>query len=426
MSLELDAARRRLAHALGCSPGDLAALEGIDDPQVLRAVERAVRRHLAAAEASRLTAVVAAARRLPTRLVATVAERQMGPELCAAAIGAVEPDHAVAIAGHLSVPFMVEVTLAADPTAAGHLAAALPRATTVAIAREVIARREHLVAAAFVGPIPPPLVAEVVAGVDDHAAVVRIALYVDDPSLLDPIVAELDDRYLAALLEVVGEEGLWAEGLNLVGHLGADQQARIGRLAAGFDDDTLAAVVETARAQGQWHGLLSLAGNLDVSLVARVAAFPQWAEEAVLEELVAVVDRAPRLAADLAGVVDHVDDATLDTLVRLVADREDLRPVVRIAAAVDDPARLGDIVDRLDDAALARVMGTVVEDGLWAEGLALLRRLAPDRRQRLLDLAGALPESAWPAIRREWAALADEDRAAVVEGLDDPGPLGLL
>lgn len=425
MSLELDAARRRLTHALGCTAGDLEPLGDVEDPQVLLGVERAVRRHLAAAEARRLTAVVAAARRLPIRLVATVAQRQMGPELCAAAIGAVDPDHAVAIAGHLSVPFMVEVTLAADPTVAGHLAADLPRTTTVAIAREVIGRGEHLVAAAFVGPIPPPLVAEVVRGVDDHAAVVRIAQYVDDPSLLDPIVADLDDPHLAALLEAVGEAGLWAEGLNLVGHLGAAQQARIGRLAAGFDDDTLAAVVEAARADGQWHGLLSLAGNLDAGLVARVAAFPQWAEAAVLEELIAVVDRAPWLAADLAGVVDHVDEATLDTLVRLVADREDLRPVVRVAAAVDDPARMRDVVDRLDDPALARVMGTVVEDDMWADGLALLRRLDPARRQRLLGLAGTLPEAAWPTIRRVWAALTEEDRAALVEGLDDPGPLGL-
>lgn len=425
-ALEVDAARRRLAHALGVEVDALGPVAAIEDATTIRLLERAVRRHLAQAEAARLTAVVAAARRLPTKLVAAVAQRQFGPELCAAAIGAVDADLAVAIASHLQTDFMVEVTLAADPSSAGHLAAALPPATTTAIARGVIARREDLVAAAFVGPIPPAQVAKVVAGVDDHAAVVRIALYVDDPDLLDPIVADLDEAYLTALIGAVQAEGHWPEGLNLVGHLSPAQQARVGRVAADLDDHALAAVLQAARTHGLWQGLLALARNLDEALVARVAGFPLWADPDVLAELVAVVEDDPSLAGDLAGVVDHVPAATVAALAGLVADTDDLPAVVRIAAAIDEPDRLGAIVDLLADEAVVRLMRTVVAEAMWPEGLALLRRLDPPRRQRLVGLADALDEASHPALAAAWADLDDPDRTALIDGLDDLGPLAGL
>lgn len=331
-SAALDAERDKLARTLTC---DVDALPDLGDVETLRTVAGAIRRHLSAVEAKRLRGVVAAATKLPPPLVGSIAERHFGPVLCAATLGAVDGRFAGKVAKHLSVPFMVDIAAASEPDSAAHLADTLPTTVVDRIAHGLIERQEYLTLAAFVGHVDAELATRIVQGVGDHAALVRIARYVVDPSRIDAIVGRLPDDRLRALIHAVADGDLWIEALDLVATVSPAQHGRIAAAAAELDDETLTAIARTAWEHQLWTGLIGLVENLDRDTLGRFAHLEILGDADLLEAVIR------------AAAAEDAVDANLD-LVRLL-------PEPSVSA-------LREALGRIDDAETVRAIEAALAD----------------------------------------------------------------
>lgn len=389
-TFELDAELDKLARTLSCTARELTEWDRVDDPAVVRQVANATRRRLAASEAKRLRGVVAAARKLPPRLVASIAEHHFGPVLCAATLASIDGALAAKVSRYMTLPFMVEITKASEPEAAAHLAAQLPRRVVVSIARQLIDRGADVTLAAFADQVAPEIIVDVLRQVPDHAAVVRIARFMDDRTRLDRIVSALPDEHLEAVIDALVADDMWLEGLDLIGALGPEQHARLGRIVVGLRDEVLNAAVDVAAEHDMWLGLIGLVRWLGSDDIARVAGLETLATADRWAALVQTAVRA-EIVSDVLGFVAH------------------LTPDARrhVAFAIEH-------IGASDRSALITV---VFARGAWPSVAHLLDDLQPDDRKRLaLSLLADLDADARASIAEQLVMVGRVE--LVVEVLD--------
>ncbi len=299
----------RLAQLLGHDP---AALDGLTaaDPADLRALRRQVTDLLFDADRPQLQRIVAAADRLPVQLVAQIGPRAFGPLLCARVTGLLAPERAVAIAERLDAPFLAELATELDPRRARAVLAAVPVRLALTIAAELTAREDAVTMARYVGELnDATLVAAL--GVVDDATLLRVAVLLGEDAGLDHLVGLLPDDRLRGLLHAATEHGLWADALDLLGHLGPAQRAHAARVTAGLDDTDLAALVGAAATDDLWGAVVPLLPLLDEETRARFAALPAVHDPAVLGGLAAAA-REAGVAEDVAALVPLLPAAARD------------------------------------------------------------------------------------------------------------------
>jgi hypothetical protein len=346
-AIETEAALAKLARALEVDPVEVEFLAHLDLDD-LRRVRWRINDELAAADTTRLQGVIGASKVVPTALAATIGERWFGPVLCARLVGLVDPKRGGQYARHLSVNFMADITARTDPRVVGDLVHELSLRSMRRIAVALLERGDHLTLSHFVGHIPPEVVAAILGGIDDNAAVVRIARFVEDLDQLDPVVALLPDDRILALVRAVEHDDLWIDGLHLFSHLSDGQITRIASTIVRQDAPAVAAALDAFDRHDLWRQGLQLVDHLDPA------------------DLVAF--------ADVLLVVDDslVDDRIIDAAVAAIEANDAWDTLVRIAAAADDlsddvRARLRELLERVPTAnveqfqAAARRLG---HDGL--------------------------------------------------------------
>lgn len=318
-TVDVDTALTKLARALGVDPADVAFLSHLD-VAALRDLHWKTVDALGEANRRRLQGVVAASRLLPTGLAATIGEKWFGPVLCAQLVGLLEPERGGQYARHLSVPFMADITARTDPRVVGDLVHELELPTMQAIAALLVERDDHLTLSHFVGHLPAAVVAGVLDAIDDHAAVVRIARYVDDLAHLDPIVALLSDARIVELVRAVEAEDLWIDGLHLFGHLGDDQVTRVATTIVRTDEAMIRAAVEAFDRHDLWDAGLGLVEHLDAADLVAFADVLLVVDDDVIRAAVAAIDArdAWHLLVRLAVAADDLDPAVRDRLRSLV------------------------------------------------------------------------------------------------------------
>lgn len=348
--IELDAALAKLARILDVDLAEVDFLAHLP-AEMLRDLRWEISGHLAAADAKRLEGVMAASALVPASLAATIGERWFGPVLCARLVGLVEPKRAGQYAKHLSVDFMADITARTDPRGVGELVLELDLTTMQQIASRLLERNDHLTLSLFVGHVPSTVVAAILGAIDDNAAVVRIARYVEDLAHLDPVVALLHDDRIVDLVHAVAEADLWIEGLHLFSHLGHTQMTRIATTIVRQDSDAVAAALDGFDRHGLWQQALPLISLLEAPDLA-----------AVTDVLLVLDDRLVHRAVE---VVD--ESSAWGTLVRIAAATETLGEDVR--------ARLRHVVAHLPSPKLERFQEAAAD--LGQDGL-LDRLLAPN------------------------------------------------
>lgn len=229
------AALVKLSRVLGADRADVAFLTAVD-LATLRELRELCAARLHDADAERLQAVAASGRLLPVGIAASIGQRFFGPTLVARLIGLFEPERGANYARHVSTDFMADVAVLADPSVISRVAEHLELATLQEITKVLVARDDVVTLSHFVGPLPASTIADILAAVDDHATVVRIALYVEDLSALDPIVACLSDERLGDVILAVRDAEIWDDAMHLFGHLTQGQVARVVTLVANLTD----------------------------------------------------------------------------------------------------------------------------------------------------------------------------------------------
>lgn len=348
-SIETATALAKLARALQIEADEVWFLADLPVAE-LRALHWQVIDRLHDADRKRLSGVVSSTAIVPAGLAATIGEKWFGPVLCARLVGLFEPKQASGFAKHLSVDFMADITARTDPRVVGGLVEHLPVKTMQDIACTLVERGDYLTLSHFVGHIPAPVVAAILDAIDDNAAVVRVARFVDDLDHLDPVVALLDDDRIVALVTAVDDTDLWVDGLHLFSHLGDEQVTRIATTIVRSDQERVASALDAFERHGLWDQGLALLRSLDASDLATFA-----------DMLLIVDDRLVHAAID---AIDHLE--VWDVLVDIGAAAGTLAPELR--------RRVGELLEGLAADRVDRFRTVAAERG--HDGL-LERLLAP-------------------------------------------------
>jgi hypothetical protein len=335
--VQQEAALAKLARLLDVGPAEVAFLDGVD-LESLATLRDQVSDLLARDDAKRLRTVMAAAKLVPVPLAATIGEKWFGAAMCARFVGLVDPRMARQYARYLSVDFMADITARTDPRAVGGIVDELPLPTMQAIAATLLDRDDPYTLSHFVGYLPPEVVVEILAAIDDDAALVRIAGYVENVRVLDPVVALLPEARLVALVRATERDDLWPEALHLFGQLSAAQITRIATLLVHVDGILDAALKAFGR-HDLWQGGLQLLDALDP------------------EEMELIVD-----------ALDAVDDDTIELAVAAAEAHDVWEPLVRAVVAAQGRIislgpRVAALVERVPATGVARFSAAAAAAG---------------------------------------------------------------
>ncbi|WP_030794459.1 hypothetical protein [Streptomyces sp. NRRL S-920] len=138
----------------------------------------------------------------------------------------------------------------------------------------------------------------------------------------------------------------------------------IGKLPVSFTAESCAHL-DPRRIQG-------IVDRLDENLLVRVA--------------VALAERGDHLT--MGRFVGHLPDSAL----RRILPQVDDATVLRTGFAIEEPERLGRIVELMGRDRLASVIGSASAAGLWPEALAVAGMVTGEQRARIASLAAAQPE----------------------------------
>jgi hypothetical protein len=210
LGVEADA----LAYLEPCAPGDLAALR-LQVTDVLFDGEAAALKR--AAEASGL---------LPIGLVATLAEKAIGPVLCGRLAGVLPPDRAAEVAVRLKPEFLAEVAAETDPRRAVDVISKIPAASAVGVARILNQQRSFVAMGRFVAYLDDAALQACIPELDDEA-LIRTSYTLEGKERLDRVIGLVSDDRIRQVPIAADELGLWPEVVDLVAHLGPEQRARV-------------------------------------------------------------------------------------------------------------------------------------------------------------------------------------------------------
>ncbi|MDT4918942.1 MAG: hypothetical protein QOH89_3642 [Pseudonocardiales bacterium] len=413
-TLERAAEITKLARLLGVERKDLTYLDQLP-AEALRGFRLQATDRLFAADAGRLRRVAAASKLVPVPLTVKIAQAAFGPLLCAATAGLLDPPHAVKVASRCPTSFLADVTVHIDPRRAPEVIAAVPPDLVVAVAKELLARDEHVTMGRFVSYLKRGTLAAAIPEIPDDADLLRVAFVMEGKDKLNELIDLAQDR-LPGLVRTAYEQDLWAEALDLIGHLSLANLARIAEVTADQGDDVLSAIVRAADEHDAWDALLPVTATMAPEILDRFAALPAVHEDAVLQRIVGTALAGPQWLALLpltkhldrevlvrvAGMVAELDDETLERLAEQAHEAAEWDALLPIALAFDDDARRR----------LAALPLLQREDVLRAAIDAAARH---DLWDAVLPLADVLPDAAKPLVAAGIGELSREHLLAALE-----------
>jgi hypothetical protein len=214
--LGVDAAELEYLHP--CAPDDLAELR-------MRATDV-----LFDGDAAGLQRAADASALLPIGLMATIAEKAMGPVLCGRLSGLLPPERAVQVAARLTPAFLAEVAGETDPRRAIAVISRIPPEQAVGVARILGQQRSYVAMGRFVAYLDDAALKACIPELDDEALILT-AYTLEGKERLDRVIELVPDERIKAVPATADARGLWPEVVDLLAHLGPEQRARLTRLS---------------------------------------------------------------------------------------------------------------------------------------------------------------------------------------------------
>jgi hypothetical protein len=264
----------KLARLLGTDPEELSYLRGAQ-PEDIRSFRDQVTDVLFDGDRARLGGFVAGSRVIPAAFAATVAERALGPVLCARLTSLVDPDKAVEIAKRLPAPFLAEVAVEMDPRRAKDVIAHVPADLIEAVAGELARRGEAVTMGRFVGFLKGPALRAAMRGIDD-STLLQTAFVMERKERLDHIVSLLPAERLRSIVVSANEREMWPETLDLLASVSAKRRAAMVELALDEDlEAMLPGLFAAVEESDGWETGLRLLAELPSELKSQLAPAAQ-------------------------------------------------------------------------------------------------------------------------------------------------------
>ena len=272
----------KLSRLLGVPVEELRVL-GDESVAELRRLRNAIGAALHDEDQALFGKLVAATKLLPAAIIAAIAEKVMGPMLCARVAGLLDPRQVVEVAKRLATPFLAEVCLQLDPPRAAAMLKQMPLPVVTAVSAELLRRQEYVTMARFVEVITDDAVRAVARAMPD-AAVLHLGYFVESPQRLGELVALFDDERIHAIVgaALADPARLWPEALSLMEQVDAAACERLARLGLAGDEAAVLSLLQTVNQLGLHLELLTVLGRLGPETLASVGGFPRLADPALL------------------------------------------------------------------------------------------------------------------------------------------------
>jgi hypothetical protein len=260
----------KLARVLGVEPDELNYLAATS-PDDLRRFREQVTDVLFDGDRARLGGFAAGSRVIPAAAAAAVAERALGPVLCARLTGLVDPSKAVDIAKRLPAPFLAEVAAEMDPRRAKDVIAHVPAELIASVAGELARRGEAVTMGRFVGYLKQPALRAAMEGIDD-VALLQTAFVMEGKERLDEILALLPGDRMRTIVLAAEKRDMWPETLDLLANVSPERRAELVDIAVNEGlEQTLPSLIAAVEATGAWESGLRLLAELPEGLKAQLA-----------------------------------------------------------------------------------------------------------------------------------------------------------
>lgn len=217
----------KLAHEMQVEKSELAFLS-TTSPDDLRDLRGIISHAMFSRHESRVKGLAAVSKKLPAAVTAKITEIAMGPMLSARVAAVMDPADAAKLAGHLKPEFLADLSVHLDPSRVEAIIARLDRDLVVDVGRRLLADGHVLTLARFTGVVGPQTSLRVMDGASG-AEILQVALFLDDTSVLDEILAGLPDETVSAIAAATADHGEAADAL--LATLSEDSRARIASLA---------------------------------------------------------------------------------------------------------------------------------------------------------------------------------------------------
>lgn len=242
----------KLARLLGADAKTFAFLETQDAPEI-RALREQMTAKLYDDGKALLQKVAMATKLTPTSISAVIAEKALGPLLCARVASLLPAEKAIDISKKLGAPFLAEVCLHLDPRRTTAIIRGTPVEQIVAVSKILQAQKEYVTMARFVDALTPEAIKAVIAATPDEEPLLRTAVFVENPAVHNELVGLMPKPRLKSLIaKATADAELWSAALSLMSYLDAKWKGELGALTAELDDATLARIVDYSTAQHLW------------------------------------------------------------------------------------------------------------------------------------------------------------------------------
>lgn len=446
---KLELARRaeigKLATLIGVTPESLAELGGSASADELHRLRRRINKTMFDEKRERFIRLERVTRLLPAGYLARLAMEAFGPLLSARVVAEMNPLRARNIARNVTAEFVADVAPLIDPEKVEALIPQLPTELIKDAALLLVEREDYVTMGRFGDALSAHQLRAVVSAIDDDAALLRTAFFIEKREQLSRIIHNIDNTRIARIMRRGTEANLLPEALFIIDHVTDELKGRLADIMGEQDEETLDKLVSVAHEELLWGPILRGLSNIHPRYRRKIVNLPKVKNEGLLGDLVRAAYEEGLLAValplarvmrpDYKRVVAHaalkqgaeVAEAALEaahsagewsTLLDLAryADESE-RQLLATLRVLRRPEAMEALLEALNSDAAADMLLDVVgrmdaeaqrtaAHILAAEGGALL--------EHLLDLAGGLHER-WGTVARiiaqlEGSALDDAGR----------------
>lgn len=189
---------------------------------------------------------------LPSAVIAKLTVEAVGPLLASRIVGQVDTSQAVNVLKRVPVGFACDVTVETDPRRVEAMFTASPTKIAMAIADELIARKEYVSIGQLIGYVEDDVMRHALDVASDED-VLRASFMAEDKDRIGDGVAMLSDERIKSIMTSAGKQGMFGEAIDLMSHLEVDEFVRVAEQAMTLPSKMLDSLLRLAEDEDHWH-----------------------------------------------------------------------------------------------------------------------------------------------------------------------------